>query len=74
MPLAKDVPMELEPPKTPETPTPTSAFPIHLPSSPDPQSEERSDTIRRTYYHRNEVEATAWSHQNVYGLTGQHHP
>jgi hypothetical protein len=34
--------MDLEPPKTPETPTPT---PILLSSSPDPISEERSDTI-----------------------------
>jgi hypothetical protein len=34
--------MGLEPPKTPETPTPT---PILLSSSPDPTSEERSDTI-----------------------------
>jgi hypothetical protein len=42
MPLAKDVAMELEPPKTPETPTPT---PILLSSSPEPLSEERSNTI-----------------------------
>jgi hypothetical protein len=42
MPLAKDVPMEREPLKTPETPTPT---PILLSSSLDPTSEERLDTI-----------------------------
>jgi hypothetical protein len=42
MALARDVAMDLEPPKTPETPTPT---PILLSSSPDPISEEESDTI-----------------------------
>jgi hypothetical protein len=42
MPLAKDVHMDLEPLKTPETPTPT---PVLLSSSPDPPSEESSDTI-----------------------------
>ena len=34
--------MELEPPRTPETPTPT---PILLSSSPDPLFEERAETI-----------------------------
>jgi hypothetical protein len=42
MPLPTDLPMELEPPKTLETPTP---MPILLPSSPDLLSEARSDTI-----------------------------
>jgi hypothetical protein len=39
MPLAKDVTMELEPPKTPVTPT------VLISSSLDPLSEERSETI-----------------------------
>jgi hypothetical protein len=42
MPLAKDVPIELEPLKILETPTPTL---ILLSSSLDPTSKERSDTI-----------------------------
>jgi hypothetical protein len=42
MPFVKDVAMELEPPKTPETPTPT---PILLSSSPDPLVEETAETI-----------------------------
>jgi hypothetical protein len=48
MPLATDVAMELEPPKTLKTPTPTPALPILLHSSPDsldPLSEERPNTI-----------------------------
>jgi hypothetical protein len=42
MPLAKDVHIDLEPPKTLETPTPTLVL---LSSSLDPLSEERSNTI-----------------------------
>jgi hypothetical protein len=42
MPLAKDVAIDLEPPKTPETPTPT---PILLSSSPDPLIKETAETI-----------------------------
>jgi hypothetical protein len=42
MPLAKDVAIDLEPPKTPETPTPT---PILLSSSPDPLIKETAKTI-----------------------------
>ena len=45
MPLATDVAIELEPLKTPETPTPTPAFLVLLPSSLDPLSEERHNTI-----------------------------
>jgi hypothetical protein len=42
MPLPTDLPMELEPPKTPETPTPIL---ILLSSSLDPLSEAMPNTI-----------------------------